>query len=234
MIDYEGSWDRHIPLVEFVYNNNFQSSIGMEPYEALYGRKCKTPLCWTELSEKKVIGPDLIQDTEEKVKMIKERLKVATDKQKSYADMKRKYIRYEIGEKVFLKVSPWKKVMRFGKNGRLSPRFIGPYEVIEKVGPVAYRLALPLDLEKIHNVFHISMLRRYRSDPSHVVSSETIELRPDLTYEEEPMEILAQEVKELWNKKILLVKVLWRNHKIEESTWESEETMRQQYPQLFD
>ena len=122
--------------------------------------------------------------------------------------MKRKDIRYEIGEKVFLKVSPWKKVMRFGKKGKLSPRFIGPYEVIEKVGPVAYRLALPPDLEKIHNVFYVSMLRRYRSNPSHVVSSKTIELRPDLTYEEEPVEILAREVKELRNKKILLVKVL--------------------------
>ena len=112
--------------------------------------------------------------------------------------------------------------MRFGKRGKLSPRFIGLYEVIEKVGPVAYRLALPPDLENIHNVFHVSMLRRYRSDPSHVVSSETIELRPDLTYEEEPVEILAREVKELRNKKIPLVKVLWRNHKTEEATWESE------------
>ena len=208
MIDLEGSWDRHITLVEFVYNNSFQSSIGMAPYEALYGRKCRTPLCWTKLSEKKIIGPDMIQETEEKVKMIRERLKVTTDRQKSYADMKRKDIRYEIREKVVLKVSPWKKVMRFGKNDKLSPRFIGPYEVIEKVGPVAYRLALPPDLEKIHDVFHVSMLRRYRSDLSHVVSSEIIELRPDLTYEEEPVEILAHEVKELRNKKIPLVKVL--------------------------
>ena len=107
--------------------------------------------------------------------------------------------------------------MRFGKKGKLSPRFIGPYE---------YRLALPPDLEKINNIFHISMLRRYRSDPLHVVSSETIELRPDLNYEEELVEILAREVKELCNKKIPLVKVLWRNHKTEEATWESEETMR--------
>ena len=110
-----------------------------------------------------------------------------------------------------------------GKKGKLSPRFIGPYEVIEKVGPVAYRLALPPELEKIHSVFHVSMLRRYRSGPSHVVSSKTIDLRPDLTYEEEPVEILAREVKELWNKKIPLVKVLWRNYKTEEATWESEE-----------
>ena len=116
----------------------------------------------------------------------------------------------------------------------MSPRFIGPYEVIEKVGPVAYRLALPPNLEKIYDVFHVSMLRRYRSDSSHVVSSETIEMRPDLTYEEESVEILAREVKELRNKNIPLVKVLRRNHKTEAATWESEETMRQQYPQLFD
>ena len=111
--------------------------------------------------------------------------------------MRRKDIRYEIGENVFLKVSPWKKVMRFEKKGKLSPRFIGPYEVIEKVGPVAYRLALPPELEKIHNVFHVSVLRRYWSNPSHVVPLEIIELRPNLTYEEELVEILAREVKEL-------------------------------------
>ena len=130
----------------------------MAPYEAIYGRKYRTPLCWTELSEKKVISPYLIQETEEKVKMIRERLKVATDRQKFYINMRIKDIRYKIGEKVFLKVSPWKKVMRFGKKGKFSPRFIGPFEVIEKVGLVANRLALPLELENIHNVFHISTL----------------------------------------------------------------------------
>ena len=159
------------------------------------------------------------------MKIIKEVLKVVADRQKYYADLKRKDIQYEIIKKVFLKVSPLKKVMRFGKKGKSSPRFIESYEVIEKVGPVAYRLALPPELEKTHNVFHVSMLRRYRSDPSHVVSLEVIEFRPDLTYEEEPVEILAQEVKELRKKRIPLVKVLWRNHKIEEATRESEETM---------
>ena len=115
VIDYEGSWDRHILLVEFVYNNIFQLSIGMTPFEELYERKCRTPLCLIELKEKKVIGPDLIQETEEKVKTIRERLKIATDRQKSYVDMKRKDDRYEIGDKVLLKVLPWKKVMSSGK-----------------------------------------------------------------------------------------------------------------------
>ncbi|XP_043809118.1 uncharacterized protein LOC122722473, partial [Manihot esculenta] len=119
------------------------------------------------------------------------------------------------------------------KKGKLSPRFIRPYEIVEHVGPVAYRLALPPELDRIHNVFHISMLRRYRSDPSHVISAETIDVQADLTYEEEPVKILAREMKELRNKKIPLVKVLWRNHKAEEATWESEEVMKQQYPQLF-
>ena len=154
--------------------------------------------------------------------MIKERLKVAAYRQKSYVDLKIKDIQYDIGEKVFLKVSHWKKIMRFVQNGKLSPRFIRPYEVIKKEGPVAYRLALPPELEKIHNVFQVSMLRRYRSNPSHMVSSKIIELRPDLTYEKEPVEILAREIKELRNKQIPLVKVLWKNHKTKEATWESE------------
>ena len=161
VIDYEGSWDRHIPLVELVYNNSFQSSIGMAPYEALYGRKYRTSLCWTELSEKKIIGPDLIQEIKEKVKMIRERLNVATDRKKILCRHKKKGCSISGWQKSVLKVSPWKKVMRLGKNDKLSSRFICPYEVIEKVGPVAYRLALTPELEKIHNVFHVAMLRRY-------------------------------------------------------------------------
>ncbi len=134
---------------------------------------------------------------------------------------------------MFLKVSPWKKVLRFGKNGKLSLRFIGPYDVIERMGPVAYRLALPHKLDKIHNVFYMSMLRRYRSDPSNVISAKEIIMQLDLTYEEEPIRILARKIKALRNKRIPLVKVLWRHHNTEETTWESEETMRQQFPQLF-
>ncbi|KAL5824754.1 hypothetical protein ACOSQ3_020817 [Xanthoceras sorbifolium] len=210
VIDFEGSWIDHLPLIEFAYNNSYQVSIDMAPYEALYRRKCRTPLCWTELGED--------GQTEEKVKIIKERLKAASDRQKSYTDLKMRDIEYEVGEKVFLKVSPWKKVLRFGKKGKLSPRFIGPYEILERVRPVAYRLALPLGLEKIHNMFHVSMLRRYRSDPPHRVQTKAIELQPDLTYDESPVKILDREVKELRNKRIPLVKVLWRNHNVEEAT----------------
>ena len=142
-MEFSGSWDRYIPLVEFAYNNSFQSSIGMARYEALYGRKCRTPVCWIELNEHKVIGPDIVKDTEEKVQVIRERLKAANDRQKSSADLKRRNIAYEVGDKVFLKVSSWRKILRFGKKGKLSLRFIRSYKVLERIGPVAYRLALP-------------------------------------------------------------------------------------------
>ena len=125
---------------------------------------------------------------------------MALNRKKSYADLKRKEIEFQVGDRVFLKVSPWKKVLRFGRKGKLSPRFIGPYEIIERVGPLAYRLALPLEPKKNHDVFHVSMLRRYRSDPSHVISLTEIEIRPDMTYGEEPVKILAREVKQLRNK----------------------------------
>ena len=163
VLDFPGNWDRYIPLMEFAYNNSYQSSIGMAPYEALYGRRCRTPMCWTEMNEHKIIGPELVKDTEENVQIIQQRLKAACDRQRSYANLKIKDIEYEVGDKVFLKESPWKKILHFGRKGKLSPRFIGPYEVLERVGPVAYRLALPPELAKLHDVFHVSMLRRYRS-----------------------------------------------------------------------
>ena len=233
ILEFSSSWERYLPLIEFAYNNSFQSSIKMAPYEALYGRKCRTPLFWTELGESKIFGVDLIKDAEQKVKVIRESLKAATDRQKSYADLKRKDIEYQVGDKVFLKVSPWKKVLRFGRKGKLSPRFIGPYEISERVGPVAYRLILPPELEKIHDVFHVSMLRRYRSDPSHVINPSEVEIQSDLSYEEEPIRILAREVKELRNKRVPLVKVLWLKHGIEEATWETESSMKERYPNLF-
>ncbi|KAA3487642.1 DNA/RNA polymerases superfamily protein [Gossypium australe] len=182
-----------------------------------------------ELNENKLHGVDLIKDTE----VIRDSLKIAFDHQKSYADLKRKEIEFDIGDKVFLKVSPRKKVLRFGRKGKLRPRFIRPYEIIECIGPVAYRLLLPSELAKIHNVFHVSMLRRYRSDPSHVITSSEFEIQSDMTYEEKLIRILAHELTELRNKKIPLVKVLWHRHGIEEATREPEDSMRQQYLNLF-
>ena len=138
-----------------------------------------------------------------------------------------------MGEKVFLRVSPWKGVMRFGNKGKLSPRYIGPYEILEIVGPLSYRLALPPELAKIHNVFHVSMLRRYRSDPSHVLRDSEIEVYDNLTYVEEPVTIVDYKVKKLRKHDIPMVKVIWKHHDIREATWETEEKMRRNYPYLF-
>ena len=230
VLDFLGSWDRYIPLMEFAYKNSYQSNIGMAPYEALYGRRFRTPMCWTEMNEHKIIGPELVKDKEEKVQIIQQRLKAACDRQRSYANSKRKDIEYEVRDKVFLKVSQWKKILRFGRKGKLSPRFIGPYEILERVGPIAYRLALPPELAKLHDVFDVSMLRRYRSDPSHILPIQDIQVQEDFTVEEQPKAILDCEIRQLQNKQVPLVKVLWQHHGMEEATWEPETTMRVQYP----
>ncbi|KAA3470459.1 Retrovirus-related Pol polyprotein from transposon 17.6 [Gossypium australe] len=157
----------------------------------------------------------------------------ASNRQKSYADLKRKEIEFSVGDYVFLKVSPWKNILRFGWKGKLSLRLIGPYRVLKRVGLVAYQLELPPELNRVHNVFHVSMLRRYHSDPSHIVPVEEIKVRPDLSFEEEPVQILDLDVKVLRRKSVPLVKVLWHNHGSEEATWEPEKAMQQQYPHLF-
>ena len=161
----------------------------------------------------------------DKVNVIRARLKAAQDRQKSYVDKRRKYLEFEVEDRVFLTLSPWKGVVRFGKRGKLS-RYIGPFDIVERIGPVAYRLDLSEELSRFHNVFHISMLHKYISDPSHVLETPEIELRDDLSYEEQPMHILGREEKELHNKTISLVKILWRNHLVEEATWEREDQMR--------
>ncbi|CAL1382132.1 unnamed protein product [Linum trigynum] len=147
----------------------------------------------------------------DKVKWIQENMKIAQDRQKSYADKPGEERTHLVGDKVFLKVSPWKGVMRFGKKGKLSPRYIGSYKVLERVGPLAYTLVLPPNLSKIHNVFHVSMLKGYRSDPIDIVRVEDIQLDSDMTYTKEPVGIIDRQDKELRRKKVPMVKVVWRN-----------------------
>ena len=150
-------------------------------------------------------------------------------------DLYRRDIEYVVGDKVFLKVSPWKRILRFEKHKKLSPRYIGPYKVIERIGPLAYKLALPLELSQIHNVFYISMLRRYRSDPRHVLKESEIEITENLTYVEEPIEILGKEIRKLRRKEIPIVKVKWSHHQTpREATCKVEEYMRSKYPHLFE
>ncbi|XP_052885284.1 uncharacterized protein LOC128293795 [Gossypium arboreum] len=157
-------------------------------------------------------------DTKDKVRLIRDQLNTASDRKKSYADLRRKEIEYFVGDLVFLNVSPWKKVLRFGQKGKLSPKFIGIYRILKRVGLVANQLELPLKLDRIHDVFHVSMRRRYRFDPTYIVSAEEIEVRPDLTFEEEPIQILEHYVKVLRKKSIPLVKVLWHNHSSKKAT----------------
>ena len=233
VIDFQGTWEETLPLVEFSYNNSYQATIGMAPYEALYGRKCRSPIHWDEVGERKLLGPEIVQKTVDIVEKIRQRMKTAQSRQKSYADRRRKPLEFAIGDKVFLKVAPMKGVMRFGKRGKLSPRFVGPFEILERIGDLAYRVALPPAMSGIHNVFHVSMLRKYTPDPSHVLSYSTLDLRQDLTFEESPVKILDREERELRQKKIRLVKVLWKNHEVEEATWEREDEMRTKYPHIF-
>ena len=174
-----------------------------------------------------------MQITSEKVKVVSDNLKTARDRQKSYADNRRRDLQFEIGDRVFLKISPWKGVLRFGKRGKLSPRFIGPYEIVSKVGLVAYKLKLPLELSRIHDTFHVSMLRKYISYPSHVLRELPVQLKENLTYEETLVQILDHKKQVLRSKVIPLVEVLWKNHERETATWEPEAQMRHQYPQLF-
>ncbi|KAL5578261.1 hypothetical protein UlMin_019964 [Ulmus minor] len=145
-------------------------------------------------------------------------MEVAQNRQKLYADKRRRPLEFEVGDLVFLKVAPFKGVIRFGKRGKLNPRYVGPYEILERVGKVAYRLALPPNLASVHNVFHVSMLKKYVPDASHILEQEPIELHEDLTYEEKPVQILDRKIKTLRNQEIQLVKVLWRNQKMEEAT----------------
>ena len=230
MIEFKGSWDMHLSLMEFAYNNSYQSSIGMAPFEALYGRKCRTLVCWDEVGERRLIGPKLVQITFDKIQIVRDRLKIARDRQKSYADKRRRDLQFKVGDRVFLKVSLWKGVLRFGRRGKLRPRYIGPYEIIARVGPVTYKLKLPLELSRIHDTFHVSMLRKYISDPSHVLREQPVQLKENMTYEETPVQIVDRKEQVLRSKVIPLVKVLWRNHEREAATWEPEAQMRRQYP----
>ncbi|XP_028122005.1 uncharacterized protein LOC114319194 [Camellia sinensis] len=188
--------ETHLPLVEFAYNNSYHSTIEMAPYEALYGRPCRSPVCGAEVGDRSLLGPKIVQLTTEKV-------------------------------------TPMKGHPRFGKMGKLTPRYVGLFQILERVGPVAYRVALSPHMSQVHNVFHVSMLRGYLPDPLHVIDYHRIELDDKLTYEEKPIRILDRQVKQLRNREIPMVKVEWQEHYGTDATWEREEEMQHQYPHLF-
>ncbi|GJY00886.1 putative reverse transcriptase domain-containing protein [Tanacetum coccineum] len=233
VIDFGKGWVKHLPLAEFSYNNSYHASIKAAPYEALYGRKCRSPVCWAEVGEAQLTGPELIQETTEKIVLIKQRIQAAQDRQKSYADLKRKPMEFKVGDRVMLKVSPWKGVVRFGKRGKLNPRYVRPFKVLAKVGKVAYRLELPQELSRVHHTFHVSNLKKCYADEPLVMPLEGIHVDDKLQFVEEPIEIMEREIKRLKRSRIPLVKVRWNSRRGPEFTWEREDSFKQKYPQLF-
>ena len=211
VLDLKGSWEEHLPLVEFTYNNSYLTSIQMAPYEALYRRPCRSLICWTEVGESSITGPDLIRDTSEKVSLIHKHLLTAQSQQKSYPDRRRRPLEFEVGDHVFLKVMPKRRVDRFSKWGKLTPRYIGPFEILERVGTIAYRLALPPSLLGVHEVFHVSMLRKYTPNPAHVVDWRWIVVDTDGTFEEGSVRIMDSRDQVLRHKTVQLVKVSWQH-----------------------
>ncbi|GJT55250.1 putative reverse transcriptase domain-containing protein [Tanacetum coccineum] len=208
VIDFGKGWVKHLPLAEFSYNNSYHASIKAAPYEALYGQKCQSLVCWAEVGEAQLTGPELIQETTEKIVLLKQRM-------------------------VMLKVSPWKRVVRFGKRGKLNPRYVRPFKVLAKVGKVAYKLKLPQELSSVHHTFHVSNLKKCYVDEPLVMPLEGIHVDDKLQFVEEPVEIMEREIKRLKRSRIPLVKVRWNSRRGPEFTWEREDSFKQKYPQLF-
>ncbi|GKA18403.1 putative reverse transcriptase domain-containing protein [Tanacetum coccineum] len=233
VIDFGKGSVKHFPLAKFSYKNSYHASIKAAPYEALYGRKCRSPMCWAEVGEAQLTSPELIQETTEKIILIKQRMQAAQDRQKNYADQKRKQMEFEVGDRVMLKVSPWKGVVRFGKRGKLNLRYVGPFKVLAKVGKVAYKLELPQELSRVHHTFHVSNLKKCYADEPLVMPLEGIPVDDKLQFVEEPFEIMEQEIKRLKRSRIPLVKVRWNSKRGPEFTWEPEDSFKQKYPQLF-
>ncbi|WVZ80318.1 hypothetical protein U9M48_027804 [Paspalum notatum var. saurae] len=223
-------WDECLPLVEFAYNNSYQKSLEMAPFEALYGRRCRTPLNWSKPGERVTFGPDLVTQAEKQVKFIHSNLKRAQSRQKSYSDKRRRPLAFEEDDHVYLRVSPMKGVHRFGVKGKLAPRYIGPFKITERCGSVAYRLELPPHLAAVHDVFQVSQLKKCLRVPEEVVDTSQFQIEPDLTYEEHPIKILGQKQRTTRRRAINFYKVQWNNHSEEEATWEQKEFLQTKYP----
>nr|GFC64014.1 putative reverse transcriptase domain-containing protein [Tanacetum cinerariifolium] len=180
----------------------------------LYGRKCRSPVYWTEVGGAQILGPELIRETIKKIVQIKQGMQAARDRQKNYADLKRKPMKFQVGDKVMLKVLPWKRVVRFGKRGKLNPRYVGPFKVLERVTDVAYKCNLPKELSRVHNTFHVSNLKKCHTDEP----LDGLHFDDKLHFVEEPVEIMNREVKRLKQSRIPLVKDRWNSKRGPEFT----------------
>jgi hypothetical protein len=190
-LNHGGSWDNSLPYAEFSYNYSYQASLKMAPFEALYGRKCRTPLYWSQTSESQLFGTDIIKEAERQVQIIRENLRIAQSRLKSYADGKRRDVSFQEGDYVYLKVSPIRGLRRFKVKGKLSPRFIGPFKILQQVGEIAYRLDMPEQLSDVHDVFHISQLKRgLKPHDKEPLPMDGLDVKEDLTITERPIRIL--------------------------------------------
>jgi hypothetical protein len=205
----------------------------MAPFEALYGRRCRTPLSWSQIDERKIFGPDLVTEAEEKVKTIQNNLKAAQSRQKSYADIRRRPLQFQIGDFVYLRVSPTRGIQRFGVKGKLAPRYIGPFEIIEVCGPIAYRLQLPPQLAVIHDIFHVSQLRKCIKIPTEIIDSQSSEIQPDLSYIEHPIKVLDTKERSTRRETIRMFKIQWDHHTEEEATWATESYPQRNFPDFL-
>nr|GFC49706.1 putative reverse transcriptase domain-containing protein [Tanacetum cinerariifolium] len=228
VIDFGNGYDKHLALAEFSYNNSYHASIKAAPFEALYGRKCRSLVCWSEVGDAQLTGLELIRKTTETIVQIKNRLLAARSRQKSYMDVRRKPLEFEVGDRVMLKVSPWKGMIRFRKRGKLSPRYIGPFKILSRIGPVAYKLDLPQELHRIHNTFYKCL-----ADEELVIPLDELKIDDKLHFIEESVEIMDREVKQLKQSRIPIVKVQWNSRRGPEYTWEREDQMWKKYRDLI-
>ncbi|GJT72425.1 putative reverse transcriptase domain-containing protein [Tanacetum coccineum] len=218
VMDFRKGLDRHLPLIEFSYNNNYHTSIKDAPFEAFYGRKCRSPICWAEVGDAQLTGPEIVCETTEKIIQIKHRVQASRDRQRSYIDKRCKPLEFQVGDKVMLEVSPWKGVIRFGKCRKPNPRYIGPFKNLAKFGTVAYRIELPEKLSRVHSTFHVSNLKKCLSEEPLAIPLDKIHVDDKLNFIEEPIEIMDREVKCLKKSRIPIVKVHWNSRRGPEYT----------------
>jgi hypothetical protein len=223
MPENQGSWDKHLSLAEFSYNNSYQESLKMAPFEVLYGRRCRTPLNWIEPGEKVIVGPDIVDEAKAMVHRIQDNLKATKSRQESYANKRHRLLQFEVGDHVYLKISPMKGMKRFGVKGKLPPHYIGPFVILERCVTMVNKLKIPPSLAGVIDIFHVSQLKKCFKAPVDVVLPEVAPLESDLTYPEHPIKILDQKSRVTRRKLIKFYKIQWSNHTVEEATWESED-----------
>jgi hypothetical protein len=218
VLEFPQKWDESLPFAEFSYNNSYQESVKMAPFEALYGRQCCTPLNCSKPRESWFFWLDLVKEMEEKVQRIIHNLREAQARQKSYADKRRQPLYFQVKDYVYLKVSPMKGVTHFGVKGKLAPRYIGPFPILERCGPVAYRLQLPKTLSVVHNVFHVSQLKKCLRVLDRTIDVVDVTLELDLTYSEHPIRVLDQKDRVTRRRTLKFYNIQWNQHTEDEAT----------------